>query len=441
MSNRPANVLSSQSSGDSANSSNSQITVSWDQSALGWGLLGRGSRVGIISPSGPFDPVALRHGLLRLRSWGLEPVVGSHCSSAAASSIVNEISGFPAITAGPDEARAADLEWALTDPSLDAVLVARGGYGMVRTIGLVDWALVRAARARPVVGMSDITALHEALRVHTTRGSLLGPHVTGLLAKGVEPGSSVDGPTHDSFVSVLCGEVLGAKLAPSSNTTPYWGSARVARSGSVVAPWFGGNLAVLASLSGSAEGLAPDRPFVAVLEDVNEAPYRIDRMLTQLLRAGWFANAVGVVCGSWVGCGAPGEVEAVVLERLASIGGPIVFDAPFGHGDRHVTLPLGVPVSLDARGDDSANGQPRGSATSPSGIVGVRTENVVAQESDVLPVANEMATAQDKSAVKSCDSATGLSALNSGNPEKVLDTAKVGDASGVGNAAKVVGAP
>jgi muramoyltetrapeptide carboxypeptidase len=426
MTNRSSNVPSAGGDRNPTNSEDSQVTVAWDQLALGWGLLRRGSRVGIISPSGPFDSVALQHGLLRLRSWGFDPVVGPYCSSIAASSIVDEISGFPAITAGPDEARAADLAWALTDSSLDAVFVARGGYGMVRAIALVDWALVRAARARPIIGMSDITALHEAVRVHTAWGSLLGPHVTGLLARGVEPGSSVDGPTHDSFVSVLCGEALGAELSPSGNTTPYWGSARVARSGSVVAPWFGGNLAVLASLSGSAEGVAPDRPFVAVLEDVNEAPYRIDRMLTQLLRAGWFANAVGVVCGSWVGCGDPGEVEAVVLERLGSISGPIIFDAPFGHGDRHLTLPLGVPISLDARSSDLAAGRPGTSATSSVGMVRAHAGNDVAPETGAVPAA------------KVADTATVLSAVKIGNHAKVLDATKVGNTSEVGNAAKVV---
>jgi muramoyltetrapeptide carboxypeptidase len=317
--------------------SESVLTIRWDRSAFGWGLLGRGSKVGVISPSGPVDPQALERGLMRLSSWGFTPVLGRNCTASAT------------MTAGSDEARAADLLWALTDPSLDAVLVSRGGYGLIRTLDLIDWHVVAAAKPRAVVGMSDVTALHEALRVHTSWVSLLGPHVAGLLAQGIEPESSADGPTHDSFLSVLCGEPLGGELVPTGPTTSYWRSARVVRSGSVLAPWVGGNLAVLASLSGSPEGTAPARPFVAVLEDVNEAPYRIDRMLMQLWRAGWFANAVGVVCGGWKGCGDAVEVETVLLDRLGTIDGPIVLDAPFGHGDRHVTLPLGVPISLKAR--------------------------------------------------------------------------------------------
>ncbi len=323
------------------------IKVAWDPSTLPWGLLGRGSKVAVISPSGVVNSLTLEHGLLRLRSWGFQPVLGRHSSAA------------DAFTAGPDEARAHDLAWALTDPSIAAVLVARGGYGVSRILDLIDWPAVDAARVRPVVGMSDITALHEALRVHTSWASLLGPHVSGLLALGVAPGSLVDGPTHDSFVSVLCGEIAGAEMAPSGYSTPYWSSARVVRSGSIVAPWFGGNLAVLASLCGSVDGAAPGRPFVAVLEDVNESPYRIDRMLTQLLRAGWFAHAVGVVCGEWIGCGEPAEVEEVLRERLNSIQGPFILDAPFGHGIRHLTIPLGVPVSLNAR---SASARAMGSA-------------------------------------------------------------------------------
>jgi muramoyltetrapeptide carboxypeptidase len=325
-------------------SGQSLIKISYDPSALPWGPLGRGSNVAVIAPSGPVDPLLLQHGLLRLRSWGFQPVLGRHVASVGA------------ITAGPDEGRAEDLFWALTDPLIDAVLVARGGYGMVRNHDLIDWDAVNAAQARPVVGMSDITALHEALRVHTSWVSLLGPHVSGLLAKGVVPGSVSDGPTHDSFVSALCGETIGAELAATGQSTPFWSSARVLRSGSVVAPWVGGNLAVLASLCGSAEAVGHKVPFVAVLEDVNEAPYRIDRMLTQLLRAGWFANAVGVVCGQWIGCGEPAEVEAVLLERLSAINGPFLLDAPFGHGDRHLTLPLGLPITLDAQSAFAARG-------------------------------------------------------------------------------------
>ena len=198
------------------------------------------------------------------------------------------------------------------------------------------------------MGMSDSTAFHEALRVHTSWISLLGPHVGGLLAQGVAPTSSADGPTHDSFVSVLCEEVMTGELAPLGNSTPYWGDARVVLGGAVVAPWFGGNLAVLASLCGTTEGVGPTVPFVAVLEDVNEAPYRVDRMLVQLLRSGWFRNAVGVVCGEWFGCGDSAEIEAILRERLRVIDGPLIVDAPFGHGDRHLTLPLGVPITLRA---------------------------------------------------------------------------------------------
>jgi muramoyltetrapeptide carboxypeptidase len=314
----------------------SSVTVSWDFAALPWDLLKRGSRVAVIAPSGPVDQTLLDHGLLRLRSWGLVPVLGRSVSS---------VDGF---TAGPDSKRAEDLLWALSDPLVEAVCVARGGYGLVRVLDLIDWDLVSSARPRPIVGMSDCTALHEALRVHISWPSLLGPHVGGLLAKGVAPGSVADGPTHDSFVSAVFGEVAGAELVNTGDSTPYWGSARVLRGGEAVAPWFGGNLAVLASISGSAEGVGPTVPFVAVLEDVNEAPYRIDRMLMQLVRSGWFSNAVGVVCGEWVSCGDADEVEAVLCERLGFIGGPMVVGAPFGHGDRHLTIPLGVPIALRA---------------------------------------------------------------------------------------------
>jgi muramoyltetrapeptide carboxypeptidase len=352
------------------------VSVSWNASDLPWKSLRRGSAVAVISPSGPVDTEALEHGLLRLRSWGLQPVVGAHCASVGP------------ITAGPDHDRAADLLWALTEPSIEAVLVARGGYGMVRNLDLIDWNAVSAARVRPVVGMSDVTALHEALRVHTSWASLLGPHVAGLLARGVVPGSSADGPTHDAFVSVLCGEVAGAELMAAGRSSAYWDSARVIRKGTVMAPWFGGNLAVLASLCGSAEGVAPGVPFVAVLEDVNEAPYRVDRMLTQLLRAGWFAHAVGVVCGEWVGCGEGWALEDVLLERLGFVAGPFVLGAPFGHGDRHLTLPLGVPISLNAQSTFTY----QSAALVRGGVDGVNEVGRAGASSDSQGLAGEAAT-------------------------------------------------
>lgn len=85
-----------------------------------------------------------------------------------------------------------------------------------------------------------------------------------------------------------------------------------------------------------------------LLEDVTESVYRLDRMLTQLLRSGWFTGVRGIVLGSWAACGAPADVEALLLERLGPLGVPMVGEFGFGHVASSPTLPLGVPVTLDA---------------------------------------------------------------------------------------------
>ena len=85
-----------------------------------------------------------------------------------------------------------------------------------------------------------------------------------------------------------------------------------------------------------------------MLEEIGEEAYRLDRMLTQLLRARWFDGVRAVVVGQLTGCGPVGSVRAVLLDRLGGLGVPVVAGAPFGHEDRNFTVPLGVPAALDA---------------------------------------------------------------------------------------------
>ncbi len=92
----------------------------------------------------------------------------------------------------------------------------------------------------------------------------------------------------------------------------------------------------------------PPDPSIVLLEEVNEEPYRIDRMLTQLLRAGWFTGAAGIALGSWTDCGDPDEVADVIQDLLAGLGLPLVADLGFGHLPGQLTIPLGTHARLDA---------------------------------------------------------------------------------------------
>ncbi|MBT2211760.1 hypothetical protein KLI87_26930 [Actinomadura sp. NEAU-AAG7] len=113
-------------------------------------------------------------------------------------------------------------------------------------------------------------------------------------------------------------------------------------------PLTGGTLTLLTALLGTPYAPPPAAGRVVLLEDVSEAPYRIDRMLVQLLQAGWFDGAAGVVLGSWERSGDPAELDAVFAARLGPLGVPVLAGAPVGHGPRQRTLELGAPVRLDA---------------------------------------------------------------------------------------------
>lgn len=105
---------------------------------------------------------------------------------------------------------------------------------------------------------------------------------------------------------------------------------------------------MLATELGTAHARTGAAGGLLLLEDVGESPYRIDRALTQLLRAGWLDGVAGVVLGSWARCGPYARVREVLADRLGGLGVPVVEEFGFGHGDSALTLPLGVTAELDA---------------------------------------------------------------------------------------------
>jgi muramoyltetrapeptide carboxypeptidase len=277
-----------------------------------------GDRIAVVSPSGPADPARLERGCAVLRGLGLEVVVGKHA-----------LDRFPhglTYLAGADADRAADLQEAWCDPRISAVFCARGGYGAARILDHLDWAALGRATPKLLHGSSDITALHAAFGRRLSVPTSFGPMVASLIADA-EP----EALTH--LWSSIFGE--GAPV-PGSHAL---------RGGRAAGPLTGGNLTLLSSLLGTAYAPEPAAGRVAFLEDVGEAPYRVDRMLTQLLQAGWFDDAAGIVLGTWIDCG---ELDAVFADRLTPLGLPILAGVPVGHGPRQLTLRLGAHVVLDA---------------------------------------------------------------------------------------------
>jgi len=285
--------------------------------------LAPGARVAVVAPSGPVAEERLQAGLDILRGWDLDPVVAPH---------VLDVHGELGYLAGADADRAADLQQAWCDPSVDAVLCARGGYGAQRMVDLLDWEAMRAAGPKVLVGFSDVTTLHQAFATRLGLVTLYGPAAAGV----------------DFVKNAAAQEHLKATLF-SPETVRTLGS----RGGALVpgrarGVTRGGCLSMLTSDLGTPHALTRAPDGLLLIEDVGEPPYRVDRMLTQLLRAGGLDGVTGIVLGSWDRCGPYGAVRAVLADRLGGLGVPVVEEFGFGHCEGALTMPFGVAAELDA---------------------------------------------------------------------------------------------
>jgi muramoyltetrapeptide carboxypeptidase len=273
----------------------------------------------------------LEAGLAVLRSEVLPPQTTSEISLAG------NVGARAGYFAGDDPTRLAALQAALADPEIDALVCARGGYGLTRLIGSLDPARLRAA-PKLLVGFSDVTAL--------LAWSLAGAGLVGIHGPVVTQLASLAAEDRERLGLMLTGEDPGALVAEAG---------AVLRGGCVEGPLIAANLEVLRSLVGTR--FMPDLAgCVLALEEVGERPYRVDRMLTQLLTSGALRGVRGVALGQLHGCEEPASgnpdsptAEAVALERLATLGVPVVTGFQFGHApERNAALPFGALVRLDA---------------------------------------------------------------------------------------------
>ena len=279
-----------------------------------------GARVALVAPGGPLEPERLEISQRRCRRLGLEPVLFPSARGR---------SGF---LSASDAERLADLQNAFDDPEIDAVWALRGGYGAIRVVDRLS--LERQHRDPiPFIGFSDNTVFHVA---HADIGvvSFHGPH----------PGAEFPAATEAAFRRALfVGD--SPELPVIEGSAPVPGT--LAGSNAEGLLW-GGNLATLASLCGSASTLSADGRILC-LEDVGEPAYRIDRMWVQLERAGVFRGVRGVALGGFTKP-PPGEgevVRAVLRKRVRGLGVPVVANLPFGHMACNVTLPMGARARVN----------------------------------------------------------------------------------------------
>lgn len=293
-----------------------------------------GDTVGLIEPAG-FTDDAFDLDLVKetIVAMGLKPRLAKH---------VAERHGY---LAGKDADRAADVNAMFADPQVRAVFAVRGGWGCARILPYLDFATIRA-HPKLLVGFSDITALHLAFAARAGFTTIHGPNA----------GSSWPRFAWDAFRAIAfdgATPTLANPVSQEDRLVQRSGRIRTFRGGRASGRLLGGNLTVLAALMGT-PWLPDFDAAILFIEDVDEAPYRIDRMLTQLSLGGVLGKVAGVVFGQCTNCNASGPsyggftLSEVLQQHLAPLGVPAFQGAAFGHVVNQFSLPLGVRAEIDA---------------------------------------------------------------------------------------------
>lgn len=281
-------------------------------------LLRPGDTVAVVAPAGPVGAGGTASARALLEGWGLRVRTTRRLSAT-----------HRGYLAGTDAERLDDLTEAWLDPDVRAVLCARGGYGTQRIADRLDLRLLATAGPKFLAGSSDITCLHQAMG---DRLRLVTLHSPMPACRPLHQDAATAAYLHDALFGplpralALAGPVLVPGRAEGQLT--------------------GGNLTLLASSVGTRTAPETDGR-ILVLEDVGEEPYRLDRALTQLGRAGVLHRAAGVVLGDFTDCGDRDEVVALLRDRLSGLGVPVAAGLSAGHGTRQLTLPLGAQAVLD----------------------------------------------------------------------------------------------
>ena len=283
-----------------------------------------GDRIAVVAPASPFSRKEFYRGLEELRTFGLEPVFNES---------VFDKSDY---VAGSASDRANSILEMWSDPSIAGVIAARGGYGSAQLLPFLDTTDFRS-KSKVLIGCSDITSLLSFASIQCEMTVFHGPMIV-TLAMGER---LYDRPS-------LLGQVMSAVAYGSLDC----GGVEVLKPGSSQGPIYGGTLTQIVASLGTPFSFSPPDGYVLLLDDVDERPYRVDRMLNQLRQAGLLVRASALVCSELQGCSeSNGKLTArSVLDRYSNdIDGPVLFGLRTGHTTfPMVTLPLGVKVTIQA---------------------------------------------------------------------------------------------
>ena len=280
-------------------------------------MLKKNSTIAVIAPAGIPDMEQLEKGMALLRDWGYQVREGRY---------LRERFRYNAGTAAQ---RTEDLLWALSDPEIDAVWLARGGFGCIHCLeGLPD----TLPKERMVIGFSDATSLFGALHRKGHVQLVHGPTLENLA-------TTIDDLSRQSLRALLTGEPRLPLLG-----THIWGPAH-----EIAAPVIGGNLTVFASIAGTASAMNA-KGAIVVLEDVTELAFRMDRTVCQLLASGFFDGVKAIAFGEFVRCPVPPgsdfTVQDVLTDLLKPLGVPIIAGLGVGHGERNLSWRIGERGTL-----------------------------------------------------------------------------------------------
>jgi len=279
-----------------------------------------GDSIGIAAPASPFDKKLFTKGIGVLKELGFRPIYG------------HDIFDQNRYLAGTDERRAKEFMELISNPEVDAIMFARGGYGSQRIIPLLDIEGIKKYR-KPVIGFSDITALLIFLSQRADIPTFYGPVLTQLGKK------NSDITDKSLFNALTTSEPLGEMPVDDLH---------VIKGGRVSGKIIGGCLSIINSSIGTPYELQTNGG-ILFLEDTGEKVYVLDRMLTQLKNSGKLEGVLGIIFGSLI---SPDEgdhdIEEMIADVLGDFDGPVLTRFSAGHIDDFVTLPLGVEATINA---------------------------------------------------------------------------------------------
>jgi len=289
--------------------------------------LKKGSRLGVVAPASDVSEEAVRKGAAELMALGFEVVLSD--------SIFSKLNYF----AGAHAHRARQLMDMFANPEIDAIICARGGYGSVHLLQLLDAEAIRRS-PKALVGYSDITVLLQFLEQNCGMVCFHGPMVAR------EFGTGEIAYDRKNFLDVLTATQAGLQIKASNSTTLRSGTGRGRLSG--------GCLSLLTASLGTPYEFQTEEK-ILFLEDVNAKPYQIDRMLMQLKLAGKFDEARGIVFGEMINCSQGRDqdyrLQDITMNILQPYRFPVLYGFPSGHtSSAALTLPFGTEVLLDADG-------------------------------------------------------------------------------------------